>query len=522
MSNKLLAFLLLVSASFAINTSTGPYSECPAGDYDCFNCGAPPKSVACSYSCAGLESVCTCGYDWCECYCPYSGSGDSDNEQSLCSGVNCPSYCSGSTYYYGGDCDSSTGNCGYSTQNCQYGCDDYGCNDAPQEEDLCKGVSCPTKCDGTTYLYNGRCDPGTGKCAYSSESCDYSCDAKKGCGGDPCENIACADKCVESEHKMYLQGVCNPNSIGLSSKPMDFCDYGRVEDCETCFNSTTCMEVCDNSKDDDFDTLTDCDDPQCRESYACSCKNPVNHGLQEGKLNIVLVGTDYEERAVPQNGEKDNDKEFEKSVNDVVEAFRTISPFSDEYSKINIFATRVVGVKDKYSRAEAVASVRCGTNQNDKYIIIDATNPGLVDPFAPICGGRVYIHSDTYDPFGNVAMHEFGHAFGCLWDEYEYDTQPREWYEFGWKSLIYEFQYEGHLVREGSLGGGFTNCAPTPYSVFCKEQFGQWSSNFECIPGCTAPKWFRPSNNSIMRSPSVNYFNDVSKEIIKKMLSKYT
>ncbi|MCK4668136.1 PT domain-containing protein [Candidatus Dependentiae bacterium] len=57
--------------------------------------------------------------------------------------------------------------------------------------DLCEGKLCGDKCTGTTWNYNGECDPDTGNCVYTTEVNLEECP-----GDDPCLGMDCDDTCI--------------------------------------------------------------------------------------------------------------------------------------------------------------------------------------------------------------------------------------------------------------------------------------------------------------------------------------
>lgn len=82
-----------------------------------------------------------------------------------------------------------------------------------------------------------------------------------------------------------------------------------------------------------------------------------------------------------------------------------------------------------------------------------------------------------------MAVHEFGHSFGNLCDEYEYET------EFG-----------GATEGYASLG-----------CVNCRSSCSGWSSlTGACQAGCSIASAFRRADDSIMRDLLISSFNDVS------------
>ncbi len=99
-----------------------------------------------------------------------------------CANVTCPDKCEGTTYYSNGVCDHSTGNCIYTviinnSDKCKTGEGATPKTPSSRKEvpsitnktqiNPCANVTCPDKCEGTTYYSNGVCDHSTGNCIYT-------------------------------------------------------------------------------------------------------------------------------------------------------------------------------------------------------------------------------------------------------------------------------------------------------------------------------------------------------------------
>ncbi|NYZ73665.1 hypothetical protein H0O00_00825 [Candidatus Micrarchaeota archaeon] len=226
--------------------------SCPVGAKDCFLCGGV-DGIPCSSSdsCSGkyVEGVgnvaCACPQDKpCACYCPYGGEQPPQPPQP------------------------------------------------PEEEDICAGVSCPNTCTGTTFYSGGSCDPETGRCAYGSrQTCEAGCNAQKtGCATpvDECAGVSCQDRCVDSEHKIYINGTCDPDAPGSGAEK---CVYAETRSCQQCADASTCKEVCDNNIDDDANGKADCADLACAGDPYCkqTVQVKVLDGVHGNPLKRVAV-----------------------------------------------------------------------------------------------------------------------------------------------------------------------------------------------------------------------------------------
>lgn len=232
----------------------------------------------------------------------------------------------------------------------------------------------------------------------------------------------------------------------------------------------------------------------------------MDHG-STNKLNIVFVGKNYgryEDFA--------RDNLFINHLSSARRLFSVVEPFQSNSGKINMYATRL---KEGETKADAMA--RCGTNGMDQYIFLDAVST-MDDSYAKICGREAFVYTVTASgDIERIVMHEFGHSFGCLWDEYVYDDEPRSWYQFGWKTALYWAGYKKQQLKFNE-----TNCCTEANSSLCKAYFSKWVNNSPSYAGCTAPGWFKSSKLSIMQDPwNVNKFNEVSKKILQERLDQY-
>jgi len=86
----------------------------------------------------------------------------------------------------------------------------------------------------------------------------------------------------------------------------------------------------------------------------------------------------------------------------------------------------------------------------------------------------------------NVLLHEFGHIFGNLADEYVPSVLPR----------------------------GAKNCARE-----C-DKFGDYNIE-ECYEGCTKSNYYRSSDNSVMRTLRTDDYKELNTLLLKEILEKY-
>jgi hypothetical protein len=452
----------------------------------------------------GGDGQCVFATDFCQKGCNVS-SGACNNDP--CENKVCEPICENWVEKKGViGCDPNTGECKYQyyTQ-CKIGCDPdtHECT-----KSACEINGCPDKCEGSTMKTWGECNKDTGICDYKkTEPCPLGCDpAINDCKQKTCEGVTCPDVCSAEENKVFsnMSGSCAMVDNKL------VCNYvDRLECKEGACNESSghCMEICDNGIDDNGDYLIDCDDPQCKGiTVPCACYKMSASGsstlVKQGfynnpeKLNIIFVGQNY----YPEGGPKEINRtaEFMKGVKAGINGFKEAAPFSLNLDNIDFYYTRVEPSVTKYPLA--VAAGRCLANPlRDYYIYLDYSGGDKGE-----CGNapfyshelRVWTHFCAFH-IKETVLHEFGHAFGGLWDEYSYGTNlnPANAFEYIGRSLSSFWNRNA---------GGKTNCclSVTKSSFWpwegCKEYFQAMVPDAQPYMGCTSPNWQRPSPYSIM------------------------
>ncbi len=517
--NRLAALFLLAvlsGSSFAagVSTTTGPYSECPAWATDCFNCGAPPRSVACARTCSG--ELCTCGYDWCECYCPWSGTRPEEpppQQIDLCAGVSCPSLCSGGTRYYGGECNPSSGDCEYYYDGCDYGCDGNACAAAP-EQNPCETFfeTHPREmCHEGIHYYDCYCDPSTGDAVCSNEGCNGGCDdAGLRCRQDRCSGTSCQDRCETPGNdfqSIQRNGACNPNTGECEYRENTVCSVG----CSMVGGRPSCMEDCDNGMDDDGDGLADCADAECSTSPYCSCERigGATGSIGGRPLVILIGGYSFPDTTFFYNY-KNRDEDVRSDANRIVSALRSTSPFNE--MSFEVYATRLPqGVFTGPWRSDLLS--KCSGKGGDFTLFLNykdsksLSNSKLFSMSATVYRGT---GTPSTQDLELTALHEMGHGFAGLWDEYTIASDVG--------------------LATGTLAvirdAGFSkraNCAIAPDVASCQQYFSAFGVSYTCVRGCSAGAWYRPSQESIMNNVySSSEFNEVSKKIIRDRIRAFS
>ena len=119
--------------------------------------------------------------------------------------------------------------------------------------------------------------------------------------------------------------------------------------------------------------------------------------------------------------------------------------------------------------------------------------------------------------FRSVFIHEFGHSFGALGDEYGYDSTYNDFYRAGVEP------WEPNLTTLTEFTGKWENLIdedtpiPTPKEDKYKDVIGVFEG-----AGYVAKGVYRPTYTSLMRSLSSEEFNKVSKKAMIELIQFYS
>lgn len=215
-----------------------------------------------------------------------------------------------------------------------------------------------------------------------------------------------------------------------------------------------------------------------------ACVSLVNNGASADKLDIVYIGDDYLSSELAA---------FASTTNNFKDKLLSIEPFDLQKSKINLW--RIDNTQDLgcYYNCGGIPRLICCDNTavynavaacpNDEILVIvnDSTYGG---------SGGSYAVSYKGNPM--VMVHEFGHSFASLYDE-----------------------YNSYTVN----GGG------SAWAINCDDQAGcpKWSatSGSGCYLGCTYPNWYRSINNGIMKDITAASFGIVNINHLNSLFSIY-
>jgi len=216
------------------------------------------------------------------------------------------------------------------------------------------------------------------------------------------------------------------------------------------------------------------------------CTRILYNGDYENKVDIVFIPLKYHDS-----------KSFMDAAARAIEAFRDIEPFKSGMNKFNFFAVEdfeglscTFGNSIKCDNSEIIRiASRC---PNDFAVVLADRNYvwNQVNPVRSSTIGEI-MKINTADK-DDVIVHEFGHAFGNLADEYVYNSYP---------------DFDVRSVPNCDFSG-------------CEK----WSAvpDASCeFKGCTQGDYFRPTENSLMRDLNVRYFGPVNANVLDEKLGRY-
>jgi hypothetical protein len=235
---------------------------------------------------------------------------------------------------------------------------------------------------------------------------------------------------------------------------------------------------------------------ECQSDGSCAenlCKTVKYSGDPEDKLDILYIGDDYS---------SSEQSKFKYDVQRFMNNLLSYEPFKSQSDKINVY--RIDGVDD------LGCNYNCGGTA--RRICCDSTKIAQLASQCPYDQIAIIVNNEQYGGSGGTyaisyrgnpmtGLHEFGHSFGRLRDEYSYGS------------------YNGY---DRSAYLGMTgNCDPTPGCPLWEDVPGAG-----CILGCQYDEWYRPAptqwrGGSIMRD-SEGDFNPVGEKILSEKLEAYS
>ncbi len=192
--------------------------------------------------------------------------------------------------------------------------------------------------------------------------------------------------------------------------------------------------------------------------------------------------------------------DFRKDVNDNINVFSKTEPFKSNQERINFYR---IDKLEEFS-CEISAWVKCDEFEVKKiasycpndYIVILVDRNKIKDLINPVRSSAVS-NMEKINTADNklVILHEFGHIFGGLADEY-----------------VDEKYYRGVNFDAND----YPNCDFPPK---CSEF--RWVNGTGCFEGCSLDIYSRPTENSIMRSLNTEMFGPLNEKILIDKLDMY-
>lgn len=369
-----------------------------------------------------------------------------------------------------------------------------------------------------------------GSCALNMmETCDDGLDNDKDCLVD------CADP--ECEGQVYGETTVAGETVKKRCEsPEETCfdlfdnDLDGLADCEDpdCVNRTMVSgsdawvegpfceqpeESCNDGKDNDYDGYVDCLDADCNgkqdgswtvsqdfsfpstaDPY-CTCApltGATDISTYGGQIDVVLIFRNYDEK----NPEFTINKAMKEDADTLLMYFRETKPFEDYLNNFRFWWVRAKPYK------QVNPELMCAIG--DYFVYVDDTRENA-RPYAR--GDRGYVYTEWPEPLGPLFLHEFGHSFGKLSDEYVLDCGV------SWADC----NKYNPFARIGEVAFGGENCfrsimfsdmelkqgVPTG-NIDCKSEFSEITNgeiekrNIQCKEGCWTDRWWRSSPVSIM------------------------
>ena len=220
------------------------------------------------------------------------------------------------------------------------------------------------------------------------------------------------------------------------------------------------------------------------------CVSVVYNSPPNNSIDIVFLGYGYRKF-----------DEFREDVNENINIFLTTEPFKSNQENINFYRVdRFEGMG-----CEVGDWVKCDEFQVKKlasycpndYIIILVDRSKIKDLLSPVRSSAVS-NMEKINTADNklVVLHEFGHIFGKLADEYV---------------------DEKYYSNIGFDPKDYPNCDFPP-------ECGEWEgvNGTGCFDGCSLGSYSRPTKNSLMRSLGTEEFGVLNERIIIDKLDEYS
>ena len=217
-----------------------------------------------------------------------------------------------------------------------------------------------------------------------------------------------------------------------------------------------------------------------------NCISVFENGNPNKKIDIVFLGYGFEDI-------EDYNSQVNRYVNNILLEFEPFSTYREKFNFYRIDDNEISCNIGSFIKCDQYQIKLAASDCPSDYIFL-LVDRGVVEDFvSPVRSSAIsnIAKINVADkPF--VLVHEFGHTFGDLADEYVDD---------GYYSL-------GNFnVNE------YANCDDSPCTSW------QGIENSSCYEGCSLKRYFRPTEDSIMRKLSSPTYGPVNeREILKRLL----
>jgi len=219
------------------------------------------------------------------------------------------------------------------------------------------------------------------------------------------------------------------------------------------------------------------------------CVSVLYNSHPNNSIDIVFLPFGYKEF--------DN---FREDVTKNINTFLEVEPFNSSREKINFYRIDKLDQLnceiDQWVSCDEYEVKKLASYCPNDYIIILVDRSKIKDIINPVRSSAIS-NMEKINTADNklVILHEFGHVFGGLADEYV---------------------DEKYYSNTGFDPGDYPNCDFPPECIEWKGTNGTG-----CFEGCSLNKYSRPTKNSIMRSLSTEKFGPLNEKILIDKLNLY-
>lgn len=231
--------------------------------------------------------------------------------------------------------------------------------------------------------------------------------------------------------------------------------------------------------------------PLAFKDLSVSCSTVLKHGDPADKIDAVFLAYNYA-----------NKEDFQQDVQFYVDnAFGAVEPFASRFESFNFYridSFQDLGCETKQwidCNSFRLTQMASNCPHDFIFLLMDRNKAAnLLDPVRSSAIGNV-VKINTANSNYEI-LHEFAHALGKLADEYVDDTY--------YSQPALNFREEGYPNCDGSG---------------CNEWQGV--SGTGCFEGCSLSAYYRPTQDSLMRSYKTDRFGPVNNLELLKKLDEY-